>query len=109
MNFLSRWRPIHLTLAWIAYWVVLVGATLGRAVPAMLSATRAQGNHGEISASFSSTLSLTVKEMGQVTWTGSVQFLTAALWLAVPPLILWLLWLRARSGVVRSEPRPVRL
>ena len=97
MSFLSRWRPYQLLLAWTAYWILLLAVTLGPALPAILRATRATGNRGEISASVSDTISLTVKEMGQVTWTGSVHFLTAALWVALPPLALWILWLRARS------------
>jgi hypothetical protein len=109
MSFLSRWRPYQLLLAWTAYWVVLLAATLGPALPAILRATNAGGNHGEINASFSSTvLSFTVKEMGQITWTGSVHFLTAALWVAIPPLVLWVLWLRARSETAR-EMRAARL
>lgn len=103
MNFLARWRPYQLLLSWTAYWVLLLAVTLGPALPAILRATRATGNHGEINASVSDTvLSFTVKEMGQVTWTGSVHFLTAALWIALPPLALWMLWLRARS---RPTPR----
>jgi hypothetical protein len=110
MSFLSRWRPYQLLGAWVAYWIILLAVTLGPAVPAVLHATRAPGNHGEINASVSdSVLSLTVKEMGRVTWTGSVHFLVAALWLAVPPLLLWLLWMRARTGAARAgDPRVVR-
>jgi len=97
MSFLSRWRPYQLLLAWTAYWVLLVAVTLGPALPAILRATR-EGGHGEINASFSDTvMSFTVKEAGQITWTGSVHFLTAALWVALPPLALWILWLRERS------------
>src|SRR3954465_7075545 len=103
MSFLSRWRPYQLLLAWAAYWIVLLAATLGPALPAILRATSAGGNHGEINASFSNPpLSFTVKEMGQVTGTGSVHFLTAALWIAIPPLVLWVLWLRARSETPRD-------
>jgi hypothetical protein len=102
MSFLTRWRPYQLLLAWIGYWIVLLGATVEPALPAILRATR-DGAHGEIGASFgNSMLNLTVKQAGQVTWTGSVHFLTATLWLAVPPLILWLLWMRARSGGIRT-------
>jgi hypothetical protein len=97
MSILSRWRPYQLLLAWAAYWVLLLAVTLGPALPAILRATR-EGGHGEINASFSDTImSFTVKEAGQVTWTGSVHFLTATLWIALPPLALWVLWLRARS------------
>lgn len=106
MSFLSRWRPYQLLLAWSAYWIVLLAVTFGPAIPAILRATRAPANKGEINASFDNSVwSLTVKVMGQVTWTGSVHFLTAALWLAVPPLVLWLLWLRSRSNALRSPAR----
>ena len=102
MSFLSRWRPYQLLFAWTAYWVLLLAVTLGPALPAILRATR-EGGHGEINASFSGTImSFTVKEAGQVTWTGSVHFLTATLWIALPPLALWILWLRARSGSLRE-------
>jgi hypothetical protein len=102
MSFLSRWRPYHLLLAWGGYWLLLFTVTLGPAVPAILRATRGEG-HGEISANMSDTvLTLTVKEMGQATWTGSVHLLIAALWLAVPPLLLWILWLRAAPRASRE-------
>ena len=102
MSFLSRWRPHHLLLAWAGYWVLLLMAALGPALPAILRATRGEGNHGEINASFGDAgLSLVVKEMGAVTWSGSIHLLPAALWVALPPLALWLLWLRARS-----RPKP---
>ena len=102
MSFLSRWRPYQLLLAWIAYWVLLLAVTLGPALPAILRATR-EGGHGEINASFGDAImSFTVKEAGQITWTGSAHFLTATLWIALPPLALWVLWLRARSGATRE-------
>jgi hypothetical protein len=100
---LSRWRPAHLLLAWAGYWIALLIVTLAPAVPAILSATRAQ-THGEINASFgNSVFSLTVKELGKITWSGSVHAFAAALWIGIPPLILWALWLRARSKAVRAR------
>lgn len=104
MNFLSRWRPYHLLLAWAGYWLALLVVTLGPALPAILRATRSTGHQGEINASFGDgVFSLIVKQMGQVLWSGSVHFLPAALWLGVPPLMLWLLWLRARSTTVGGQ------
>jgi hypothetical protein len=104
MNFLARWRPYHLLLAWGTYWIVLLAFAVGPAIPAILRATRSEDNHGEISASFSNTvLNFVVREMGQITWTGSVHLLAAALWVAVPPLVLWALWLRARGSATRPE------
>jgi hypothetical protein len=108
MSFLSRWRPYQLLLAWVGYWILLLAFTLGPAIPAILRATRGEG-HGEINASMGDTLlTFTIKEMGQVTWTGSVHLLTAALWLAVPPLVLWIFWLRERTRAA-GHMGPVRL
>jgi hypothetical protein len=102
MRFLSRWRPYQLFLAWMAYWILLFAVTLGSAVVAVLHAV--SGHNNEVNVSFSNTLfSLTVREAGRATWTGSVHLLTAALWIALPPLALWLLWIRSRSGTPRAE------
>ena len=102
---LSRWRPIHLLLGWCAYWSALLIIALGPAVPAILRAT-APNAKGEINASLGDTgFVLTVKEAGKITWSGSIHVLTAALWIGIPPLVLWALWLRARpSGSRLSAP-----
>lgn len=100
---LSRWRPVHLLASWVAYWVALLAVTLGPAIPAILRATRPDG-HGEISASFGSgVLSLVVKEAGRTTFSGSVPTLVAALWLGIPPLVIWGLWLYARGAEARTR------
>jgi hypothetical protein len=102
MSFLSRWRPGHLLLAWIAYWVLLLAVALAPALPAILRATRA-GNHGEINLSVGDGgISLTVKELGRLLWSGSIGLLPAALWIALPPLVLWLVWLNARASRDRA-------
>jgi hypothetical protein len=103
---LSRWRPVHLLASWVAYWVALLLVTLGPAIPAVLRATRS-GGHGEVSANFGNgVLSFVVKEAGRTTFSGSVPMLTAALWLAVPPLVIWTLWLYARGTEARTR-KPV--
>lgn len=99
---LARWRPAHLFLSWLAYWIVLVAVALGPAVPAILRATAPKAK-GEISATVGdSLLSLIVKQSGQITWSESVHVLTAALWLAVPPLVIWALWVAARGSATRE-------
>jgi hypothetical protein len=103
---LSRWRPYHLLISWCAYWLALLIVAVGPAVPAILRATGAPGNHGEINVSFGDGgFSLTVKELGQVTWHGVIGFLPAVLWMGLPPLALWLLWLRARGDALRADTR----
>ena len=106
LNF-SRWRPIHLFVPWAAYWIALLIVGIGPAIPAILRVT-APNAHGEINAGFGDSLfSLTVKEAGQVAWTPSLHAFPLALWIGVPPLILFALWLRARSGSVRAAERAV--
>ena len=105
---LSRWRPAHLFLSWLVYWVALIAVTLGPAIPAMLRATATKAK-GEISASIGdSGLQLIVKEAGRITWSGSVHTITAVLWIAVPPLILWALWVAARGAATREPAGATR-
>jgi|SRR5690349_5752932 hypothetical protein len=93
---LSRWRPLHLLFSWCAYWAALLIVAIGPAVPAILRAT-APNAKGEINVSLGDAgFLLTVKEAGRLTWSGSVHIVTAALWIGIPPLVLWILWLRAR-------------
>ena len=93
-----RWTPGHLLFAWCAYWLTLVLAALGR--PALLAwGLQAPGRHGSVSASFSNdVLSLTVTENGATRWAGGAPFLVVALWLAVPPLLLFVAWWLARPA-----------
>jgi hypothetical protein len=99
---ISRWRPAHLLLSWLIYWVALLAVTIGPALPPILRATRANAK-GEIAASISDgVVNLIIKETGRVTWTGSTHLLTAALWLAVPPLILWAIWMVGRGVAMRE-------
>lgn len=95
---LRRWKPGQLLLGWVAYWAGLVGVTLSPAIAASWRATRLPEGHGNISAAFgNSTLSYTVIEDGVKTFAGSTSMTTALLWVAGPPLVLWLIWLLVRE------------
>jgi hypothetical protein len=97
---LRRWKPGQLLLGWATYWVGLVGTTLGPAIGASWRATRLPEGHGSIEAGFANgTIHYTVVEDGVKTWTGATSMTTALLWLAVPPLVLWVAWL-----IVRDRP-----
>ena len=101
---LRRWKPSQLLLGWAAYWVGLIGVTLGPAIRASWRATRLPDNHGTITASFDNgALSYSVIEEGVKTWSGSVPFSTVMLWLVGPPLLLWVVWLIVRQRT--SAPR----
>jgi hypothetical protein len=97
---LRRWKPGQLLLGWAAYWAGLVAVTLSPAIAATWRATRLPEGHGSVSASFGDGgLSYTVIEDGVKTWVGTTPVTTALLWVVVPPLLLWLVWL-----IVRERP-----
>lgn len=100
-----RWATRHLVVAWCAYWLVLVVAVLGR--PALLTwrLSHDAGSHGGASASITNdVVALTVTQRGATRWAGSASFLAIALWLAVPPLLLFVAWWRGRPARA-ADPR----
>ena len=49
-------------------------------------------------------LSLVVTEGSVTAWTGDIRLLTLALLVAIPPLAIWMLWLRAhRRQSVKAD------
>jgi hypothetical protein len=101
---LSRWRPRHLLLAWVAYWAALFAVTLGPAVIAAISVINDTQGHSSINASFGDgSFVLTIARGATTVWHGSAHALAIALWVGVPPLLLWALWLSRRQ---RVNPAP---
>jgi hypothetical protein len=80
---LRDWGPGRLVAAWVGYWALLL---VVEAFPAVVEFLRLQLTHahGSVSHSFSFDAGL-----------GTILLLFG------PPLVLWLLWLRARP---RGEP-----
>jgi hypothetical protein len=103
---LDRWKPRHLLAAWTVWWTGLGVATLAEPLRLAWRITRPEGNHGNISASFENTmLKLTMSEQGRTLYESSAHFGTIALWIAGPPLVLWLLWMIAQArGRARVTP-----
>jgi hypothetical protein len=102
---LSRWRAKHLLAAWFAYWFALLAVTMSSAFVAALRVMNAPGGHGKIDVS-SDGGSLVARISGEgVAWSGSTSLTAAALWIAGPPLLLWLGWLLTRRA---PAPEPER-
>jgi hypothetical protein len=102
---LSRWRPRHLLLAWVAYWLVLIGAVLRPGLGAALKAVSAPQGHGSIGVGMDNAiLRLTVTSDG-ISWIGSASITSIALWIAGPPLVLWVLWMATRTRSVPARER----
>ena len=98
---LSRWRAKHLLGAWVAYWIALFAVTLSPALVATIRAVSGPAGHGKIDVS-SDGGSLVARITGDgVAWSGSTSLASIALWIAGPPLLLWLVWL-----VTRRVPAP---
>ena len=96
---ISRWRHRHLLAAWVTYWAALVAVKLGGAISAVAQVSGPNG-HGSASAGFGDKgLTFTVVNGVNTIWSGSASLAAAALWVAGPPLVLWLAWMLKR-------PRP---
>ena len=102
-----RWKPGQLLAGWAAYWAGLIGVTLGPAIGASWRATKLPEGHGSIEAGFTNgTVHFNVIEDGVKTFAGTTSITTALLWLALPPLVLWVAWLILRE---RPDARPESL
>lgn len=103
MGFLRRWQAKHLLLAWVLYWVVLALVALRPALVAVARAMNAPDGHGSISADVTNGIAkLNVAFEGQ-SWTGSASLTSLALWIAGPPLMLWIGWFLTRRAPDRAR------
>ena len=94
---LSRWKPGQLLLSWGAYWAGLVAVKLSPAIREMWRVTQLPEGHGTINANFSNGgFNLSVVEDGVTTLASAASFSTILLWVLVPPMALWLIWLFVR-------------
>ena len=100
----SRRRSIRGLLAsWAIYWVVIAVVKLGPAAAAIWHATHVKdADQASVGMSFTNVVfNLTVGEYGKTTYAGSAHLATIALWIAGPPLLLWLRWVLTRPA---AEP-----
>lgn len=97
-----RWSPRRLLAVWGGYWIGLAVVALGPAANAFLTLARERTGKLSVSAGFDdSMLSLSVIRDGIAAWTGSISSVMLALWVAGPPLVVWVLWLSRNM----AEPR----
>jgi hypothetical protein len=102
---MRRWRPRHLLVAWSTYWALLAVYAFGPPTRAFLRASAQPGAKLTVAATVDDDiLRLTVTNAAATVWTGGVPFFTAVLWVVLPPLFLWLLWLGlgARRDTTRA-------
>ena len=101
---LRRWRPRHLLLAWLTYWILALFIALRSALASIWRVTSDPDAHGSISAGITDgVFTLSVTDATGVIWQGGASVASIVLWAAGPPLLLFLLWLSVRPRV----PEPV--
>ena len=107
---LSRWRAKHLLLAWGVYWLALILVALSPAMMLALRAVSAPHGKGNISVSMANGVLTASIAANGATWVGTSSLTSIALWLAIPPLVLWFVWLATRrSPAAREAERDYRV
>ena len=82
---IRRWQARHLFLSWTAYWFALLAFVTWRPLVEYWRITRSPGGHGTVGLTYSG---------------GALQ---AALWIAGPPLLIFLAWLATHTRHVARE------
>jgi lipoprotein signal peptidase len=101
---LRHWRPRHLLLAWVAYWILALLIALRSAIASIVRLTSDPDAHGSVSADVTDGIfNLSVTSSSGVVWQGSAPLMSIVLWAAGPPLLLFLVWLALRPRVA-GEP-----
>jgi hypothetical protein len=103
MRWLRDWSARKLVLAWIGYWIALVIVGLAPAIPFIWRATHAGPAKASVSLNYGSGAFTLTMTAGSEVWNGSVSVIALALWIGVPPLLLWAAWLTQRAPVAESS------
>ena len=94
----ARWKVGHIVASWVGYWAVLAAVTLTPAAIALWKVSRA-GAKGDASVALGDAgLRATVSVVGVTHWDRTVSLSTFVLFVAGPPLLLWLAWLVTSTG-----------
>ncbi|MEP7066892.1 MAG: hypothetical protein ABI889_12720 [Gemmatimonadota bacterium] len=93
----------HLLGAWGAYWAGLAGVTLAPFARWVWDLNRIPGQHGSASLSIRDAgVTLTALKDNVTVYSGVAPLWQVALWIAVPPLLLWLAWLALRPAETQT-------
>jgi hypothetical protein len=102
---LRRWRAPHLLGAWVAYWVLLTLVVLGRPLLMLREITSLPDRRGSANVSLGDEgFEAKLVADGATAWEGHASLTAVLLWIAIPPLLIWLVWLAARPRPTAPEP-----
>jgi hypothetical protein len=98
---MRKWRLRHLLISWFAYWAAIVTVKLGSAIAAASTATSGPDD-GLSSMGFNwssgAGLHLEIQRAGETLWAGTTTIAAVVGWAVIPPLILWIIWLRLAAS-----------
>ena len=101
---IRRWKLGQLVGVSAGYWAVLGAAALAPFSRAVYTVGRLGGERGTATGSFDNgVVTLTALKDGAAVYTGSAPLLQIALWIALPPLGLWLAWLASRPSRAHEQ------
>ena len=90
----------HLLGAWGTYWAALAGVTLAPFARWVADLNRTAGHHASANLSLGDAgLTLTALKDNVTVYSGVAPLSQVALWIAVPPLLIWLAWLALRPSL----------
>ena len=106
---LRRWRPRHLLMSWLAYWIAALLVLLWPVIKAGYRFSQDPENHGSINVGFGDAgFTAKVANGGDTIFNGSMSLLALTLLLAGPPLLLWLAWFVKVSRTNNADNRALR-
>jgi hypothetical protein len=101
---LTRFRPLHLVLASVVYWVALAAVKLGTGIAQAWEVSRLPPGHATMSAGLTNLLlRVGIERDGATVWTGSASLGAIIGWVVGPPLLLALTWRWARETEAQAE------
>lgn len=107
-----RWGWRSLVGAWGVYWAGLAAVTLGPFGAYLWKLTRLSGHQATVSLSAGDAgIQLTSMRDGATAFTTTWGIAPFALWLTLPPLAIWVLWLALRPSPRAADalrPPPAR-
>jgi hypothetical protein len=104
---IRRWGVGQLVGSWAAYWAVLAAAKLSPFALLVWKLSHGPGAHGTASFSFGDgNFVLTALKDGVTVYNATAPIAATALWIAGPPLALWVAWLAMRPS--RAERDALR-
>ena len=99
-----RFRVRNLLLAWSTYWLALIAVGLSPAIGAIWRMSQLPHGNGSVNAGFNGgVLSANVLQNGIPTWTGSISVLGLTLLIALPPLVMWALFLFIAPRTINAD------